>query len=95
MRITPRPGVDAGGVPQSLSDNQMKASNLRGGVDPYNTAHGRLPKYLEWAIEAVEQLRYAISDEDIDRLVPTRRYYVLMDGASRFSGNEQARLVKA
>jgi hypothetical protein len=93
MLITPRPGTDAKSILQSLSDIQMKASNLRSGVGPLNTAHDWLVKYLEWATEAVEQLRYSVSDADIDRLVLTRRYYVLMDGAARFSGNEQARLV--
>lgn len=93
MLITPRPGADPITTRNALEEARNAAANRIGGQSPYDTAEDRLLAYLDWATDAVQKLRYAISDADIDRLVLTRRYYALLDGAARFSGNNQARLV--
>lgn len=93
MLITLRPGADPITTRNALDELRLAASNRTTGQSPYDTAEDRLLGYLDWATDAVQRLRYAISDADIDRLVLTRRYYALLDGAARFTGNNQARLV--
>jgi hypothetical protein len=60
----------------------MKVSNLAGGVVG-GSAYQWLLAYLDWANEAVRALRLLVSSDDIDRLVLTRRYELLL---ARVSG---------
>lgn len=94
MLITLRPGVAPDTARKALLEIGTAAGNLKGGTgSPLDPAVTWLLKYLEWATDAARRLGPVISAADLDRLVLTRRYYALLDGAGRFTGNEQARLV--
>ncbi|MCO5996666.1 hypothetical protein [Actinoallomurus rhizosphaericola] len=53
----------------------------------------RLLTYLEWATESARMLRPQISDRDLDQLVFTDRYRVLLGSCGTLAGTAQQRLV--
>ncbi len=56
---------------------------LRGNLDSqhHSSAHGRLLAYLEWANDFLQLLVGQVSASDIDRLIRTRTFSSLLDGA--------------
>jgi len=73
MLVSPRPGVRREDLLEVLRQLQFSVSNARSGmtlVDRYNA-------YLGWVTEAVRMLRNRVSAADLDRLVLTRRYWML------------------
>jgi hypothetical protein len=75
----------------TLQEQYHRASNLRGGGP--RTAFERLLAYLEWAQEAAAALRLLVSAADIDRLVLTRRYEILLAGVGGLAGADTQRVV--
>ena len=61
--------------------------NLRGGGGPA-TAHKRLLAYLEWTSNAVRMLGYLVSPADLDSLVLTERYKLLLSGVGIMTSTE-------
>jgi hypothetical protein len=71
------PGVDRANLRRALSDVHVSVLNIRGaGVGEY--PFDRVVVYLNWVNDAVRMLRKQISSADIDRLVLTRRYELLL-----------------
>ncbi|MEU2207578.1 PIN domain-containing protein [Streptomyces hygroscopicus] len=91
MLITPRPGADRRSIRGALRDAHTAASNLQG-AGP-ETAFSRLMRYLSWATDTAGVLGHQISDDDIDRLVLTRRYQSLLSSCGTLAGSSQERLV--
>jgi hypothetical protein len=91
MLITPRPGADRRNIRDALSKARNAADNLRGPAQ--QTAFSYLLRYLNWATETADTLRYQISDSDIDHLVLTRRYQSLLGSCGTLAGSSQERLV--
>ncbi len=72
MLVNPRPGVDRRHLRDALRRVHTEVSNVRdGNVDD------RPSGYLRWAHNSVKMLAKQISAADLDRLVLTRRYWVL------------------
>jgi hypothetical protein len=90
MLITPRPGADRKNIREVLSGVHIAAMNLQ---KPYDSAYEALLAYLEWATESARMLRSQISDRDLDKLVLTDRYRVLLASCGTLAGTEQTRLV--
>jgi hypothetical protein len=92
MPITPLPGTSRDNLLANLG-------NLRNDVDNLQSSHtqspyGRLIAYLRWAASAVRMLRGQLRDDDINRLVLTRRHDALLAGASSgLAGSHQVPLV--
>ncbi|MFD5557783.1 PIN domain-containing protein [Streptomyces sp. NPDC127068] len=91
MLITPRPGAHPQNIRDALSSAHLAADNLRSAHNA-STYH-RLLQYLEWATDTSGTLRHQISDGDINRLILTRRYEVLLGSCGTLAGNDQERLV--
>ncbi|MFI1583975.1 PIN domain-containing protein [Embleya sp. NPDC020630] len=91
MLITPRPGTDRRNIRDALNNAYTTAENLRG--NPDGSAYSRLLRYLTWATDTAGALRHQISDADIDQLVLTRRYHVLLGGCGSLAGTAQESLV--
>jgi rRNA-processing protein FCF1 len=81
MFITPRPGVNRDNLLKTLQSVHTDVFNLRGGGGPARTAHDRWLAYLEWTSNAVRMLGNQISESDLNRLVLTDRYRLLLGGA--------------
>lgn len=77
MLVHPLPGTNRVQLRDTLANISQKLGNLRGGASP--TWEERLFQYLDWADEAARQLSHVVRAEDIERLVLTRRYYVLLN----------------
>jgi PIN domain len=75
-----------------LHELHAKVSNLAGGVVG-GSANQWLLAYLDWANEAVRALRLLVSSDDIDRLVVTRRYELLLASAGNLTDTDQQRLL--
>lgn len=91
MLITPRPGADRRNIREALRNAHTSVGNLQG-AGP-ETAFSRLMRYLNWATDTASVLRHQISDDDIDRLVFTRRYQLLLGSCGTLAGSAQERLV--
>lgn len=91
MLITPRPGADRRNIRDALGKAHLTAGNLQG-AGP-ETAFSRLMRYLNWATDTAGVLRHQISDNDIDHLVLTRRYQLLLGSCGTLAGSAQERLV--
>ena len=92
MLVTCLPDTDRTHLSQTLHELHMKVSNLAGGVAG-GSAYQWLLAYLDWANEAVRAQRLLVSSDDIDLLVLTRRYELLLAGAGNLAGTDQQRLV--
>ncbi|MDX2999207.1 PIN domain-containing protein [Streptomyces scabiei] len=90
MLITPRPGADRKNIRQVLGGVHVAAMNLQ---KPYDSAYDALLAYLEWATESARMLRPQISDRDLDTLILTDRYRVLLASCGTLAGTAQTRLV--
>ena len=87
MLITPRPGVSRSHLLETLQRVHTEVFNLRGGGGP-GTAHKRLLAYLEWTSNAVRMLGYQVSDADLNSLVLTERYKLLLSGVGTMTSTE-------
>jgi hypothetical protein len=92
MLVTCLPHIDRTHLSQTLHELHRKVSNLAGGVAG-GDASAWLLAYLDWASDAARALRLLVSSDDIDRLVFTRRYELLLAAAGRLIGIDQQRLV--
>ncbi len=64
--------------------------NLRGGGGAARNAYERLLAYVEWTSAAVRMLGNQVSNSDLDRLVLTERYRLLLSGlAGTMTGTER------
>lgn len=74
MLVTPLPGVPSQLALDRLKEEHRKVTNVRGTgglvTDLYNA-------YIEWCVNAIGQLRHVVSNHDLERLVMTRRYWLL------------------
>ncbi|WP_416520037.1 PIN domain-containing protein [Streptomyces achromogenes] len=91
MLITPRPGADRRNIREALRNAHTSVGNLQG-AGP-ETAFSRLMRYLNWATDTASTLRHQLSTDDIDRLVFTRRYQLLLGSCGTLAGSAQERLV--
>ncbi|MEW2161304.1 PIN domain-containing protein [Streptomyces sp. NPDC007189] len=91
MLITPRPGANRKNIRDAIRNAHTTAGGLKG-AGP-ETAFSRLMRYLNWATDTASDLRHQISDDDIDRLVLTRRYQSLLSSCGTLAGSSQERLV--
>ena len=86
--VTPRPGVNRDNLLKTLQSVHTDVYNLRGGGGA-GTAHERLLAYLEWASAAVRMLGNQVSTADLDHLVLTGRYRLLLSGVGTMTNTEQ------
>lgn len=80
MLVTPRPGLNRENLLKTLQSVYTDVYNLRGGGGAARNAHERLLAYVEWASAAVRMLGNQVSNGDLDRLVLTGRYRLLLAG---------------
>lgn len=74
MLVTPLPGVNRDELLAALQNVQSRVENTRGrGADPVE----RYKAYLQWVDHASRALRGRTREDDIDRLVLTRRCWQL------------------
>ncbi|WSQ14003.1 hypothetical protein OG604_43160 [Streptomyces sp. NBC_01231] len=90
MLITPRPGADRRNIRQALNSVHNTATNLQ---RSYGSAFEGLLAYLNWATESARVLRSQVSDRDLDQLVFTDRYRLLLGSCGTLAGSDQQRLV--
>jgi PIN domain len=88
MLVTPRPGVNRDNLLKSLQLVHNEVFNLRGGGGP-STAHQRLLAYLEWTGRAVRMLGNQIASADLDHLVLTKGYELLLSGVGTMTSTER------
>ena len=87
MLVTPRPGVNRKNLRDILNSVYTDALNLRGGGP--QGSYSRLLAYLDWTSSAIRMLGSVISSADLDRLVLTRRYELLLAGVGSMAGDQQ------
>jgi PIN domain len=80
MLVTPRPGVNRENLLKSLQSVYTDVYNLRGGGGAARNAYERLLAYVEWTSEAVRMLGNQLSNSDLNHLVLTERYRLLLAG---------------
>jgi hypothetical protein len=80
MLVTPRPGVDRENLLKTLQSVYTDVYNLRGAGGAARNAYERLQAYVEWTSTAVRMLGKQVSNGDLDRLVLTERYRLLLAG---------------
>lgn len=80
MLVTPRPGVKRENLLKTLQSVYTDVHNLRGGGGTARNAYERLLAYVEWTSTAVRMLGNQVSNSDLDRLVLTERYRLLLAG---------------
>lgn len=74
MLVNPPPGVNREALSAALREVHTGVINARGAG---GTAVDRYNAYIRWVGEAVRMLRRQVSAADLDRLVLTRRYWLL------------------
>jgi len=82
MLIRPLPGTNRKNLRDTLRDLRYKVSNLRGGRAGRPTMDV-LSAYLQWVNETARMLHNQVSASDIDRLVLTKRYELLLAATGR------------
>jgi rRNA-processing protein FCF1 len=87
MLVSPLPGADRTQVLEAIREVATGAFNLRGssGADPYQ-------EYVRWANDSAQKLSNLISPADIERLVLTRRYWLLQSMEAAW-GSASARIL--
>jgi rRNA-processing protein FCF1 len=86
MLVTPRPGINREHLLGSLRTVQGEIYNLRGGGS--GGVYKRLLAYLEWSSRSVRLLGNQISNADLERLVLTKRYELLLSGIGAMTGTD-------
>lgn len=77
MLVRPLPGVGRDDLLQELIRLQYQVGNASSAAIGSHTNEPLYAAYNTWADEAVRSLRGRISSEDVDRLVLTKRYWLL------------------
>jgi hypothetical protein len=85
--VTPRPGVNRANLRDSLRSVYTEAYNFRGGGP--QGSYSRLLAYLDWTSNSVRMLSGQIGSADLDQLVLTRRYELLLAGVGTMAGSQQ------
>lgn len=93
MRVTLLPGAEAKSACEALHRLRLEGMNLRG-AGPQG-AYRRLIAYLEWASSAVEALSRELVSADVNRLVLTKRYEMLLASVGTLAGTATEPLVNA
>lgn len=75
--VSPLPGADRDNVREALRQLHVKVSNLRSGPTT-GGSYRWLADYLGWANEAARMLRSQVRPRDINHLVLTKRYELLL-----------------
>jgi len=88
MLVTPRPGVNRDHLLKVLRAIQGDVFNLRGGGGPARNAQERVLAYLDWTNNAVRMLGGQVSSRDLDRLVLTDRYKLLLTTAGTLTSTD-------
>jgi hypothetical protein len=91
--VTPLPGVDRKHLYTTLQAVHTDVSNQWTGGP-----HGHLERllaYLDWANSAVERLGSLIRSSDLERLVLTKRYELLLSGVGDLANEETRRLTNS
>lgn len=78
--VTLLPGVDRNHALEQLRERGVQVTNLRGGGA--RDVGDRLFGYLEWAGTTARVLSHVLSRADVDRLVLSRRYELLVSSAA-------------
>ncbi|MEV0269209.1 PIN domain-containing protein [Hamadaea sp. NPDC050747] len=79
MFIDMVPGANRANLLQTLNAISSDAQNLRNrGTSDGSGPSQRVAEYVAWANRAVSMLTYQVSPRDIDRLILTRRYELLL-----------------
>src|ERR1700733_12270181 len=81
MLITPRPGVNRDNLLKALQSVQGELANLQSGAVNAQAAPERALAYLKWTNSAVRMLGTQISSSDLNHLVLTDRYKLLLTAA--------------
>lgn len=85
MLITPIPGANHKAVHSALTDLRLAITNLQGGGQ--RSVPERASAYLEWVHEARRRLRNQIRPTDLERLVPSQSYDVLLSALGTITAN--------
>jgi len=88
MLITPRPGVNRDNLLKAVQSVQGELSSLHSGAGNARNAQERALAYLKWTNSAVRMLGNQISPSDLDRLVLTDRYKLLLTAAGTLTGGD-------
>lgn len=88
MLVTPRPGVTQKHLLDTLQGVHTDAFNLRGGAGA-KSAYQRMLDYLDWTGNAARMLGDLISHADLNRLVLTDRYRLLLAGVGTMTSTER------
>lgn len=90
MLVTPRPGVSRDHLLKTMQSVQNDVFNLRGGGGNFQNAQERVLAYLEWTNNAVRMFGTQISDSDLNHLVPTDRYQLLLSAGTLIGTDKEA-----
>lgn len=85
MLVACLPGVNRENLRDTVRDLHTEVFNLRGASGGRDAYEGLLA-YLQWASKAAQVLGNQITTTDIDRLVLTRRYELLLSGVGSLLG---------
>ena len=84
MLVTPLPGVDRETLRSTLRDLHGAALDARSASGP-DVSHDPLCGYFDWVGAALRSLQTQVSAADIDRLVLTRQYELLLSAGGNGS----------
>jgi hypothetical protein len=90
--VSPLPGATHGNVLGSFRHLASKLSILRTGPDT-GESNRWLVDYLDWVNEAARMLRSQVSASDIERLVLTKRYELLLSMVAPVSHSTDSKVV--
>jgi len=86
MLITPRPGVNRDNLLKALRSIHDEVFNVWSSGP--QGAYKRLLAYLEWTSNAVRMLSNQVTSTDLERLVLTKRYELILSGVGTMTGTE-------
>jgi len=92
MLVSARPGVSRDDLLKTLRAVRDEVFNLRAGSGAPN-AYQWFLSYVDWTNNAVRMLSNLISTADLDKLVLTREYGLLISGSNIMAGTDGARTV--
>jgi rRNA-processing protein FCF1 len=88
MLITARPGVNRDNLLKALQSVQGEMSNLHSGAGSARNAQERALAYLKWTNGAIRMLGNQISPSDLNHLVLTDRYKLLLTALGTLTGTD-------
>jgi hypothetical protein len=77
MLVRPLPGVDRDDLLKELTRLQRLVGNASSAAIGSHTNEPLYTAYIAWVDDAVQSLRGRVNSEDVDRLVLTKRYWLL------------------